>query len=277
MGAFHGRNLMLDRMSGRKRNPQEEDRPKYSAPALEKGLDILELLSAESAPMSLAQIGQRLERTSGEIFRMLAALERRGYLVRGPRPEQYVLTNKLFELAHRHPPTKRLLACALPEMEILARAVSQSCHLAVRHGEAALIVAQVDCPGFTGFAVRVGAHAPLTESCSGRVLLAFQPPEVRKSWLDGAAIAPAARGALEGALELMRGRGWNRQESNLHPGIVDFGAPVFDHEGRALAALTVPRLGSVQTATDENKLIAHLRGAAGKIAECLGASADARA
>jgi DNA-binding IclR family transcriptional regulator len=264
---------MLERMSGRKRSSEEEARPKYSAPALEKGLDILELLSAESAPMSLAQIGQRLERTSGEIFRMLAALERRGYLVRGPRPEQYVLTHKIYELAHRHPPTKRLLACALPEMEVLARAVSQSCHLAVRHGEHALIVAQVDCPGFTGFAVRVGAQAPLTESCSGRVLLAFQAPEVRKSWLDGCSLSAGARGALEGPLELLRGRGWNRQESNLHPGIVDFGAPVPDHEGRALAALTVPRLGSVQSATDESRLIAQLRAAAAKIAECLGAGA----
>lgn len=256
-------------MSNRKK--VEAERPKYSAPALEKGLDILELLSTESTPMSLAQIGQRLKRTSGEIFRMLAALERRGYLARGPRPEQYLLTNKLFDLAHRHPPTKRLIACAVPVMEDLARAIQQSCHLAVRHGDAALIVAQVDCPGFTGFAVRVGAHAPLAESCSGRVLLAFQEPEIRKAWLETA--PGAARGVSEALLDAIRAQGWNRQESGLHPGIVDFSAPILDHDGCALAALTIPRLGSVQTATDEDKLVARLRAAAAAVASGLGAPA----
>lgn len=258
-------------MSGRKH--PVEDRPKYSAPALEKGLDILELLSAESAPLTLAQIGQRLARTSGEIFRMLAALERRGYIARGPRPEQYQLTHRLYELAHRHPPTRRLLACALPEMETLARREQQSCHLAVRHAESALIVAQVDCPGFTGFSVRVGAHAPLHDSCSGQVLLAFQAPETRKSWGGG---MPA--GAVDdAALDAIRARGFNRLESRLHPGIVDFGAPVFDHEANAVASLTVPRLGSVQSATDEGGLVKRLREAAARIADCLGAPAGAKA
>lgn len=275
ISAFHGRNDMLDSMSGQKTDP--EARPKYSAPALEKGLDILELLSTESAPMSLAQIGLRLERTSGEIFRMLAALERRGYLVRGPRPEQYVLTHKLYELAHRHPPTKRLLACAIPEMEVLARAVQQSCHLAVRHGDAALIVAQVDCPGFTGFSVRVGAQAPLRESCSGRVLLAFQSREVREAWLSAEGEPTADLSDLASTFAEVHGKGFHRQGSNLHPGIVDFGAPVLDHEGHAIASLTVPRLGSVQSATDEGKLIAPLRVAAARIAESLGAMAEPEA
>ncbi len=262
-------------MPGRKTD--SEDRPKYSAPALEKGLDILELLSAESAPMSLAQVGQRLERTSGEIFRMLAALERRGYLVRGPRPEQYMLTHKLYELAHRHPPTKRLLACAIPEMERLAREAEQSCHLAVRHDAAALIVAQSDCPGFTGFSVRIGAHAPLRDSCSGRTLLAFQPAETRAAWMETGSAPAAERTSFEALLREVATKGFHRQESNLHPGIVDFSAPVLDHERRAIAALTVPRLGSVQSSTDEHRLVTSLRAAAARISECLGTATPTEA
>jgi DNA-binding IclR family transcriptional regulator len=250
------------------RKIESRSRPRYAAPALEKGLDILELLSTESAPMSLAEVGQRLGRTSGEIFRMLAALERRGYLARGPRPEQYLLTTKLFELAHRHPPTKRLLACALPVMEDLARSVKQSCHLAVRHEDAALIVAQVDCPGFTGFAVRVGAHAPLTESCSGRVLLAFQPSEVRGAWIGTAA---AGRGALEAVLGEVRAQGYNRQPSRVHQGIVDFGVPILDHSGRAFAALTVPSLASAGTPFSESELLQQLLQSGRRLSEALGA------
>lgn len=255
------------------RKHEERARPKYSAPALEKGLDILELLSLQSEPMSLAQIGQKLGRTSGEIFRMLAALERRGYLARGPRPEQYQLTNMLYELAHRHPPVKRLLAHALPIMEDLARSIQQSCHLAVRHENEALIVAQVDCPGFTGFAVRVGAHAPLVDSCSGRVLLAFQAPETRAVWLTTALAAtaqPATRGAVESLLQDIRQAGVNRQPSLVHHGIVDFGVPILDHDGNALAALTVPSLATIGSAIGEADLVQHLRQSARQLIDKIG-------
>ncbi len=223
--------------------------------------------------MSLAQIGQRLERSSGEIFRMLAALERRGYLARGPRPEQYMLTHKLYELAHRHPPAKRILACALPAMEELAQKVQQSCHLAVRHGDAALIVAQVDCPGFTGFSVRVGATAPLVDCCSGRVLLSFQDAPTRKTWIGGALMASkdgTTAAALNPLLSNIAHQGWHRQESRIHPGIVDFGAPVMDHDGHALAALTVPNLRAVHSSTDDRLMISALQAATARIAECLG-------
>ncbi len=255
------------------RKNEDRQRPKYAAPALEKGLDILEMLAAESAPLSLSQIGQRLGRSSGEIFRMLAGLERRGFLARGPRPEQYMLTNRLFELAHRHPPTKRLLAKALPIMEELARAVHQSCHLAVRHETDALIVAQTDCPGFIGFSVRVGAHAPLVESCSGRVLLAFQPPETRTLWLARAPEkggASATPDALDSAMQAIRDAGYNRQPSLLHQGIVDFGVPILDHEGFAMASLTIPNLAVIGSPVGEAELVLLLTKAARMLIETLG-------
>ena len=42
---------------------------------------------------------------------------------------------------------------------------------------------QVDPPGFIGFSVRVGARAPMLDSCSGLTLLAFRP-----SWENDEAI-----------------------------------------------------------------------------------------
>ena len=52
---------------------------RYSAPALEKGLDVLELLAAEPHGLNLQEISRRLKRTSNELFRMLDVLLRRGY------------------------------------------------------------------------------------------------------------------------------------------------------------------------------------------------------
>ena len=44
----------------------------YSAPALEKGLDLLELLSSEVDGLNITEITTRLDRSGGELFRMLA-------------------------------------------------------------------------------------------------------------------------------------------------------------------------------------------------------------
>ncbi|MEK6211749.1 MAG: helix-turn-helix domain-containing protein [Pseudomonadota bacterium] len=100
-------------MSTRKSAAIEEAR--YSAPALEKGLDMLELLAAEPQGRNLQEIARRLERTPNELFRMLDVLVRRGYLARQP-DSAYVLTLRLFELAHRHPGVDRLLDCAMPHI-----------------------------------------------------------------------------------------------------------------------------------------------------------------
>src|SRR5690606_35534132 len=85
----------------------------YAAPALEKGLDILELLSAEGDGLTQHQIAQSLGRSASEIFRMLSVLERRGYLLRAA-DGVYRLSLRMFELAHRHPPIRRLLTVAMP-------------------------------------------------------------------------------------------------------------------------------------------------------------------
>ena len=83
------------------------------APALEKGLDLLEA-SPRSHGLSQKQLAERLGRSVSEIFRMLVALERRGYVARDPKTGEYTLTLKLFRIASQFPPTERLLQAALP-------------------------------------------------------------------------------------------------------------------------------------------------------------------
>ncbi len=69
-------------MSIARHDASAEDAARYSAPALEKGLDILEHLSSTRAALNLGELADALGRTRSEIFRMVAVLEARGYLDR---------------------------------------------------------------------------------------------------------------------------------------------------------------------------------------------------
>ena len=138
------------------RNVEPEGRS-YSAPALEKGLDILEILCGSENPMSQKEIAQVMGRSVGEIYRMLACLISRNYVA--PVDESnYSITTKLFELSHINPPTHRLLMEAMPIMQRLSSELDQSCHLTVYGQGKQIVICKADTPSGMGFAVRVGAQ-----------------------------------------------------------------------------------------------------------------------
>src|SRR6476620_12263381 len=82
---------------------------RYPTPALEKGLDILELFAREPAELTKSDVARRLGRTVSEIFRMLVCLEERGYISPSRDGERFHLTLRLFELGQHYPPPKGLL------------------------------------------------------------------------------------------------------------------------------------------------------------------------
>lgn len=219
---------------------REATSPRYRAPALEKGLDILELLSDRPEGLSQTDIARTLDRSVGEIFRMLNCLVERGYLAIQRPGDRYILTLKLFELSHKNPPINRMLDQALPLMKELTHEVHQSCHLAVVEAGHGVVVAQVDNPGHIGFAVRVGSVMNLAISASGRVLLAFQSDEDRARILARDESVPAADSESERMLETIRNRGYEEMESTRIRGVHDISFPVLNHRGAAVAAMTIP-------------------------------------
>lgn len=219
--------------------------PQYTAPALEKGLDILELLAGEAEGLTQGETAQRLGRSAPELFRMLSVLQRRGYLERHS-DGCYRLSLRMFELAHRHPPLNRLLTVALPAMQELAESTRQSCHLVVHFERRILVVAQVDSPEPMGFSVRMGTHFPMRmDRGSPRVLTAFQPPVVQER-LIGEMLASSEEkiGASNVRAELaqLAQQGFHSAPSATAAGVTDLCAPIFDHREGAIAALTVPYL-----------------------------------
>lgn len=216
---------------------------KYSAPALEKGLDILELLANEEAGLSQAEIARRLARSVSEIFRMLVVLQERGYVAQSALTERYVLTTRLFEVAHRTPPIRRLTTLAEPVMQKLTGRVNQSAHLAILSDDSILVISQINNPGNNNMSVRLGARIDLWRASSGRVILAHQPEDVLRAFLDRVPL-PAAitESGLKTELARIRADGHEVRDSFVVRGIVNISVPVFDHSGHAAAALTVPYL-----------------------------------
>ena len=223
----------------------QEEETRYRVPALERGLDILEELSATESGMSRATLAEALGCSVSQIFRMLDCLQRRRYVIADPHNSTFSLTSKLFELAHRHPPTRRLMGLALPIMRAAAIKAHQSIHLSVFDDGQALVLVQVDGLEDSGYFVKPGTRRDVFLTASGRVLLAFQDEDERDSML--AAARAKTPGAMDEAeylrrLQIIRLQGFEEMPSLQISGVHNFSFPVMDVNGRALAAMTLPFL-----------------------------------
>lgn len=219
----------------------ETERRAYSAPALEKGLDILEMLCRSEQALPQKEIAQRLGRSVGEIYRMLTCLVDRGYLAQVD-DSSYTVTTKLFELAHVNPPTHRLLVEAVPLMQRLAKDLDQSCHLTVYSLGKQVVLAKVDTPSGMGFSVRAGSELDVLISASGRVLLAFQDEETRRLRIEESLQRrpEQANPQIDALLDTIRTTGFESIPSVQVRGLYAVSFPILDTQGRAIAALTVP-------------------------------------
>ena len=218
-----------------------EDLDKYRAPALDKGLDILELLAATEDALSQAEIAKSLERSPNEIYRMLDRLVRRDY-VRRTSSDRYELTLKLFELAHASPPMRRLVSQAMPALRRFARDAEQAVHLVIHDRNMLVVVAQVDGPGYWNVSIRVGSRIGLINTGSGHVFLAFASDEERRLMLEDHEERRREKlsVALLTRLARVRELGFEAMESQQVAGVVNLSVPVLGPLGSVIAALTCP-------------------------------------
>lgn len=245
----------------------------YSAPALEKGLDILELVAEKKVPMTMPQMSSLLDRSKSEIYRMVAVLEDRGYLARDEGSEHYRITNRLFDLGMSASPVGTLVEGAYPVMHALSEDIRQSSHLVVASGERIVIIARVESSAVFGFSVKVGRYASIFETTSGIMLLAYMPDAEREQFIHAHVEQSDDfdRSAFEAKLESTRERGWLQQKSADVSGITDICVPIFLGDGRqAIACLMVPFLKTSRTKIPLAKTRELVRDAASQISSLAG-------
>ena len=208
---------------------QGEGGPEYAVPALDKAIDILELLADRNGGLTQGEIASAVGRTASQIFRVLQRLERRGWIFRERQSGLYLLSTMMFDLANRHPPLRGLVALALGPMRELTDVVHQSCNLSVLDADRVRVVAQVESPADFGFRVRVGAEFPVETTPAGRVLVHGAP------------------------------QGYLRQDDALQPGITDLVVPVTGRDGTVVAAETVPYIATTFSTLDIDSVLRRVR------------------
>lgn len=237
---------------------RRERKGSYNSPALQKAFLLIELLAEHPQGLLASEMAAALGRSLGELFRIVVVMEEAGYLQKSAITDRYTVSYKFLDVAYRATPAQRLVAVATPEMQALALAAGQSCHLVVPKGGEGLVVAREENPGIRGFALRMGVSIDIIKSCSGQVILAFLPENQRERMVSLAETlrnTPVGRQELAKRLLAVRAKGYELRDSAAIRGVTDVSYPVLGFGGELMAALTIPFLetidGSQQVSLDE--------------------------
>lgn len=212
--------------------------------AVARAIGLLKTFSDVQPEWGLSELAQvnRLNKTTA--FRLLAALEAEGLVMRNPLSGGYRLGIELVALGGCAMRSNPLRAMSRPLLEALAQECDEAATLEVLAGSHVLIVDEVSSRHPMGMSQDVGSRLPAHATATGKVMLAG---------LDAEALAAALRLPLarltEGTvvdpehlitqLDQIRRQGYAVTESELEPGFVAVAAPVHDRERQVAAAISI--------------------------------------
>lgn len=250
----------------------------YTVSSLDKALAILEVL-ASSPGSSLTEVAQQTNSTKSQVFRLLYTLEQRGYVRKDPVTRTYTLGYRALYLGDKTRQQTSLIQVAQPVLDELARECEENVHLVVREGTHSVCIALRQSSQPLRLYAQVGRRGPLHAGGGSTLLLAYAPEDVREHVLSSEleSFTPMTERdpkRLRRQLDRIREQGYHEANDDLDEGAFSIAAPIRDHEGQVVAAMSVA--GPASRLNDDRRML-HRRAVmqyAEKVSRALGWRAD---
>ena len=206
---------------------------------------LLTCFTPEQPHLTLAELATRLELNQSTVYRYAATLQAAGLLERDGHRSGYRLGLRVVELACVALNQIEVRREGMPEMDRLRDEMGFLVNLAVLAEGDILHIAHAAPQGWPPRAITPGRRAVAHGTALGKVLLAHRPwDEVRAGierdgWRPYTPRSIQDFGRLAADLEGIRGRGYALDDEERAPGTICLGAPIRDHAGDVVAALSV--------------------------------------
>lgn len=220
--------------------------------SIEVGFRLLNVLAATNRPMMLRDIAKGAGMPAAKAHRYMVSFLRIGIVEQDAASGRYDLGAYALDLGLSGLGRLDPVRLAGPFLDTLCEEIHETVALAVWGTHGPTIVRIVDAGAQITITVRPGTVLSLSKSATGRAFAAFFRSPFLKKKLDEELreAAEASKTApttllrqLEKTLADCQTRGIARASGSLTPGINGFSAPVFDHTGNMVAAIT--SLGAV--------------------------------
>ncbi len=213
------------------------------AQAVARAIAVLKAFTDSQPHLTLAEVTRATRLNRATAYRLLAALEKEGLVMRDKQSEAYRLGPEAIALGGRALRANNLRLACRPDLELLAQHTHETATLEVLIERDMLILDEVISPNLVGGAPSVGTRWPAHATSSGKAVLAFLEAEtnalLRKSLprlTDHTLTSPEK---FRRELATVREQGYAITIEEIEAGYAAVSAPVRNHEGRVAAALCI--------------------------------------
>lgn len=238
--------------------------------AIDRVIDILECFTPEKPELGISEISRITGMYKSTVFRIIQTLVNRGMLVQNPDTKRVMLGFKVFELGTVAGSNIEVRRVARPFMEELGDRTRETINLSIEHMGERVCIEMVESKEAVRNFVQVGMRGPLYLGATGKVLLAFMPPEEIERVLQKLDEKNVKRQDLLAQLEEIRKKHYSVSRDERVVGAAAVCAPVKDHTNKVVAALTVSGPTMRFPADQVIKLIGEVKTFALKISKRLG-------
>jgi IclR family transcriptional regulator, KDG regulon repressor len=229
------------------KDPQE-----YNVRAVERAVQILNCFDDEHVERGVSEIAQGVGLHKATAHRIVMTLLGYGYLERTADQQKYRLGLGLASLGYRVIRRMDVRREALPYMMRLVERWDETCDLGLFDQGQVFYIEVIRGPRALSIAAAVGGRLPAHCTASGKLFLAHLPPDRLDILLDQPLTPYTDRTItsprdLRHQLEIVRQQGYAFDDEEYEAGIRAVAAPVRNHSGDVVAALSIPGPASRMT------------------------------
>lgn len=208
-------------------------------------------------------------------FRMLKSLEEMEFLEKGT-DAKYRLGTLFLKFGHLVSMRLDVRKIAYPIMNEIHNDVKEAINLIVRDGNEAMYIEKVDTKQKVRLYTAIGRKSPLYAGACSRAILSFLPDAEIKEYLESIELKPFAMGTITDKEKLYesivqaRELGHTISHSELENYTSAIAAPIFDHKGEVIAALSIAGLETNYQGEKVEILVEKLKKATTEISKQLG-------
>ena len=213
--------------------------------AVERALILLRYITDNEDGLSIRESSRNLGYSPATVQKIIGALKSQGYVVQDELTERYHLGPETVQLGLTALSRLDVRRVARPYLEKLSRESGETVFLAIARGHYAVYVDKVVSDQPIRMDAPIGAIRPYNCTAVGKVLLAgMTAEEIEALYKDGAFEKRTENSILDpdvmqGEVEIVREQGWAGDREEFDNGASCVAAPIYDHEGRIVAALTI--------------------------------------
>ncbi len=259
--------------------PDRKPRTEMGVTALGRGIRILETVVEGGPGVSVAAIAESVALPKSTVHRLLQTFVAHGYM-ETTGDGHYRGSSRLLALAGRIVESVDYARLIGPVLRRLQEHTLETIHFGVLNGLEAVYVEKLEGRRSYQMMSRVGNPISLHCSAIGKATLAFLPKDERASLINQLALVRkthstiTSKRALEEEMKKTRARGWTLDDEENETGIRCLGAPVFDHTGRVVGAISVSGPVFDFSLRDAESFAPRLAAAAREASEALGAPSE---